>query len=169
MKDNRVIYKGKLINLAAMTVRLPNKFIAHLEVITHPGAALVVPFLSKDKIILLRQLRPVIGAYLYELPAGTLKKNETALCCGRREIVEETGYRAKRFTRLGYIYPVPGYSTEKIVIFKAEGLSKKNAQADKDEIIQSLIVTRKQLKVMFAKGKIVDAKSICALTLCGWL
>ncbi len=169
MKDNRVIYKGRLISLAARIVRLPNKFIAHIEVITHPGAALVVPFLSRDKIILLRQLRPVIRAYLYELPAGTLKKDETVLSCGRREIVEETGYRAKKFTRLGYIYPVPGYSTEKIVIFKAEGLSKENAQLDKDEIIESLIVTRKQLKAMFAKGKIVDAKTICALTLCGWL
>ena len=169
MKGNKTIYKGRLISLAARTVKLPNKFIAHLEVITHPGAALVVPFLSKDKIILLRQLRPVIGAYLYELPAGTLKKNETVLSCGRREIVEETGYRAKRFTRLGYIYPVPGYSTEKIVIFRAEGLSKKNAQADEDEIIQSFVVTRKQLKAMFAKGKIIDAKTICALTLCGWL
>ncbi len=169
MKDNRVIYKGKLISLAARTVRLPNKFVAHLEVITHPGAALVVPFLSRDKIILLRQLRPVIGAYLYELPAGTLKKNETVLSCGRREIMEETGYRAKRFTRLGYIYPVPGYSTEKIVIFKAEGLSKKNAQVEEDEIIRSFIVTRKQLKAIFKKGKIVDAKTICALTLCGWL
>jgi ADP-ribose pyrophosphatase len=169
MKDSRVIYKGRLISLATRTVKLPNKFIARLEVITHPGAALVVPFLSRDKIILLRQLRPVIKAYLYELPAGTLKKNETALSCGRREIVEETGYSAKRFTRLGYIYPVPGYSTERIVIFKAEGLSKKNAQADDDEIIRSFIVTRKQLKAMLRKGKIVDAKTICALALCGWL
>jgi len=169
MKDNGVIYKGKLISLSARTVMLPNKFMARLEVIAHPGAALIVPFLSRDRIILLRQLRPVIGAYLYELPAGTLKKGETVLSCGRREIMEETGYCAKKFTRLGYIYPVPGYSTEKITIFKAEGLSKKNAAADKDEIIRSLIVTRKQLKEMFVKGKIVDAKTICALTLCGWL
>jgi len=167
--QSKTVYRGRLINLAIKKVKLPNNYVVRLEVIMHPGAALVVPFLNKNKIILLRQFRSVTGGYLYELPAGTLKRGESPLACGRREIVEETGYRAKKLTRLGQIYPVPGYSTEKITIFKAEGLSRQAAQADKDEVIESFVVTRNQVRGLFAKGRLTDAKTICALTMCGWL
>ena len=72
--------------------------------------------------MMLRQLRPVVGSYIYELPAGTIDKGETPLECARREIVEETGYSAKKFTFLGSIFPVPGYSTEKIGDLVVENL-----------------------------------------------
>ena len=65
----------------------------------------------------------MINAYIFELPAGTLEKGEAPLACARREIIEETGYSAKKLTRLGIIYPVPGYSTEKITMYKAENLT----------------------------------------------
>lgn len=148
---------------------LPNGYRASFEIIKHPGAALVVPFLSKDKVILLRQLRPVIDSYIYELPAGTLDKNESPLSCAKREIIEETGYSAKKFTKLGEIYPVPGYSTEKIVIFKAEGLRKEERILEQDEVIEHFISDRKNIKKLFISGKIIDAKTICAFTMCGWL
>ncbi len=165
----KTIYKGRLLHLAIGKKLLPNGYLARFEIIKHPGAALVVPFLTKDKIILLKQLRPVINSYIYELPAGTLDKNEPPLSCARREIIEETGYAAKKFTKLGEIYPVPGYSTEKITIFKAESLTKRHRIPEQDEIIESFEFDKKKIKKLFKSGKIIDAKTICALALCDWL
>lgn len=165
----RPVFRGKLLKVYVQKKKLPNGYIATFELIKHPGASLIIPFLTKDKIVILRQLRPVINSYIYELPAGTLDKNESPLSCARREIVEETGYSAKKFTLLGKIYPVPGYSTEKITIFKAEGLKKKQRIVEKDEVIESKVFTKKMVKKLFKEGKIVDAKTICALTFCRWM
>ena len=137
--------------------------------IIHPGASLIIPFLTKDKVIMLRQLRPVINSYIYELPAGTLEENEPPTSCARREIIEETGYAAGKITLLGKIYPVPGYSTEKIFIYKAEGLKKTEKVAEKDEVIESRVYTKAQIRQLFKQKKIVDAKTIAALAMCGWL
>ena len=166
---DKFVFKGRLIKLSEKIIRLPNGYTAKFEVIEHLGAVLIIPFLAKDKVILLRQFRPVIGKYIYELPAGTLKKNETSISCAKREIIEETGYSAVKFTRLGYIYPVPGYSTEKIIIYKAEDLIKQKINTDEDEIIQILIADRVQVKTMFDKRQLVDAKTISAFAFAGWL
>ncbi len=148
---------------------MPNGHRMDLELIEHPGAVLVVPFLKSDSVIMLRQLRPVINKYIYELPAGTKEPGERESACVSREIVEETGYSAGKLTRLGFIYPVPGYSTEKITVYRADGLKKAKRDPQADEIISVRIIGRKQLKAMFGCGRIVDAKTICAFTLCGWL
>jgi len=169
MQNIKQVFNGKLLKVYVGRQRLPHGYVATFEMIRHPGAALIVPFLSKDKIIMLRQLRPVIGSYIYELPAGTLDKNESPLSCARREIVEETGYSASKFTLLGKIYPVPGYSTERIFIYKAEGLRKQEREMEEDEVIESRIFTRAEVMRLFRRGKIVDAKTIAALAFCGWL
>ena len=169
MPKIKLIYKGKLLRLFVKKERLPNGYLATFEMIRHPGASLIVPFLAKDRIIMLRQLRPVIRSYIYELPAGTLDKNESPLSCARREIIEETGFSAKKFTLLGRIYPVPGYSTEEISIFKAEGLKEEKKLAEKDEIIKSHIFDKSEVRRIFKAGKIVDAKTICGLAFCGWI
>lgn len=163
------IFSGKLLKFYIKSERLPNGYLATFEMIKHPGAALIIPFLSKDKVIMLRQLRPVINSYIYELPAGTLDENESPLACARREIIEETGYSAKKVTLLGKIYPVPGYSTENIAIFKAEGLKEKPRVAEKDEVIESKIFNKSEVRRLFRNGKMVDAKTICAFAYCGWL
>ncbi len=165
----RKVFEGKLLKVYVMKRRLPHGYVATFEMIRHPGAALIVPLLSKDKVIMLRQLRPVIGKYIYELPAGTLGKGEAPRSCASREIVEETGYSAKSLTKLGAIVPVPGYSTERIIIFKAEGLNKVDHIPEKDEVIESHIFSRKEIKSLFRKGLIIDAKTISALAMCGWL
>jgi len=162
-------FKGKVLQLATQRRRLPNGHVATIEIIRHPGAVVIIPLLRKDQLILLKQFRPVIGTYLYELPAGTRDKNETPLNCAKREIIEETGYRAEKFTKLGKIYPVPGYSTEEITIYKAEGLMKAFALKDPDEIIETHLMTKARVRKLFQLGRIVDAKTICALTFLGWL
>ena len=165
----QAVFRGKILNVSIKKVCLPNGYVAHIDVIKHPGAVLVVPFLSKNKVIILKQFRPVIGSYIYELPAGTLEKNERPAVCVRREMVEETGYKAKKITKLGVIVPVPGYSTEKIFIYKAEKLCKTQRLYQKDEVIEILIMDNKKIKRLFKTGKIIDAKTISAFAMCGWL
>lgn len=169
MENMKTVFKGKLLKVFVKKVRLPHGYLAAYEMVRHPGAALIVPFLTGDKVIMLKQLRPVIGRYIYELPAGTLGRNEAPLACARREIVEETGYSAGKFKLLGAVYPVPGYSTEKIFIYKAEGLKREERAPEEDEVIKTEVLTRARIKKLFISGKIVDAKTIAALAFCGWL
>jgi len=169
MKKRSNIFRGRILNVSIKKVRLPNGYLAHIDVIKHPGAVLIVPFLSKNKVIILKQFRPVIDSYIYELPAGTLEKNEIPAVCVRREMIEETGYKAKKITKLGFIVPVPGYSTEKIFIYKAEKLCKTERLHQKDEVIEILIMDKKKIRHLFKTGKIIDAKTISAFCMCGWL
>lgn len=169
MKKDKILFSGKLLKVSLRKERLPNGYMGHFEMITHPGAALIIPFLSKDKIIMLRQLRPVIGEYIYELPAGTLGKDEAPLACAKREIIEETGYSGNKFTLLGSIYPVPGYSTEKIFIYKAEGLKEIERTPEEDEVIETMILSKTEVRRLFRRGKFTDAKTIAGLAFAGWI
>ncbi len=165
----KIAFKGKLLKVYIKKERLPHGYLATFEMIKHPGASLIVPFLDKNTVIMLRQLRPVIGAYIYELPAGTLDKGESPLECARREIIEETGYTARKLSLLGSVYPVPGYSTEKIFIYRADGLKLVGRIPEEDEVIEHMPLKRSAVRKLFKQGKIVDAKTICALAYCGWL
>ena len=162
-------FTGKDMTLVTSSQRLPNKRWINLEMITHPGAVCIAPFLSREQIILLWQYRPVFKTYLYELPAGTLDKKEAPLPCARRELLEETGYTAKRWERKGRIYPVPGYSDEEIIIYKAQGLTFRKSEPEADEVIEARPLALGQIRKLFLSGKIIDAKTICALTFCGIL
>ena len=167
----RLRFKGKLIKVATEIRRLPNGRRIQLETIEHPGAVLIVPFLNADRLVLIRQFRPVLNMYLYELPAGTLNPGERPLSCAGRELMEETGYRAGTLVKVGKIFPVPGYSTEVITIFKAQQLKsiKQISQKDADEVIRVCVMTRAQIKKLFARGRMNDAKTISALAFCGVL
>ena len=153
----------------SVPIKLPNGKTHTISYINHPGAVIIAPFISKDKIVFMRQFRPALGKYIYELPAGTLDPNESLATCAKRELIEETGLRAKKIIKMGQIYPVPGYSTEIIYIFKAEGLTQGEAEPEDYEVIENIIMTKAQVRKLFTSGKLQDAKSICALTFCGWL
>jgi len=165
----KLLYKGQLLKLYRNTVLLPNGYKACLEIIKHPGASLVVPFLDRKTIVMLRQLRPVVGTYLYELPAGTRDAGESFSSCARREIVEETGYACRGLKKLGSILPVPGYSTELITVFRAERLVPVKRLPERDEIIRVLEVPVRTVRQWVSSGRIIDAKTICALSLAGCL
>ena len=169
MRKQELIHKGRVISLYRQKKLLPNGRVAQLELIKHPGAVLIIPFLNKSEIVFIRQFRPVVNKYLYELPAGTLDKYERPYACAHREIIEETGFAAKKMTLIGLIYPVPGYSTEKIIIYRAQGLFPKFAAKDDDEILKPCVFKRHKVKELFKKGRLVDAKTISALAMCGWL
>lgn len=162
-------FTGNFLRVLRQQRRLPNGHNATIEWVDHPGAVLIVPVLSSDRIVLLRQYRPVIDEMLYELPAGTREPEEAPENCAARELIEETGYQAGSLERLGTIYPCPGYSTEQIIIYRATDLSEKPGQCEPDEIIETETVSRRRMRELFSSGAINDSKTICALAMCGWL
>src|SRR5437879_4591807 len=93
----RPIYRGDAVNFVVDRIRLPNGRLAHREYLDHPGAVGVLPFLDRDTVVLVRQYRHPVAEVTYEIPAGKLTRGESILSCLRRELQEETGYRARRF------------------------------------------------------------------------
>lgn len=150
-------------------VVLPNGKSIFISYINHPGAVIVAPLIDKNKVVVIHQFRPALGRYIYELPAGTIDPKEKALFCAKRELMEETGYCASKYKKLGEIYPVPGYSNEIIHMFKAEGLSFKEAKPEDYEVINTKIFSKMQIQYMFKQGKMMDAKSIATFAHLGWL
>jgi ADP-ribose pyrophosphatase len=165
----KTVFKGRLLNVVIRKERLPSGYSGTFEMIVHPGASLIVPLIGRDKVIMLKQLRPVIDSYIYELPAGTLAKGERPLACARREIIEETGYSAKRMKLLGSIYLAPGYSTERIHIYRADKLTYVGHPGEADEVIETKVMSKKEVSALFRSGRITDAKTIAALAMCGWV
>jgi len=154
---------------ANQKVVLPNGKTIHISFINHPGAVIIAPLVNPDTVVMLRQFRPALGRYIYELPAGTIDVPEKPLTCAKRELLEETGYTAKKFKKLGEIYPVPGYSTEVIHIFKAERLTLGTSNPEEYEVIDIKIISRASVKRLFHQGKLMDAKSICTFAHLGWI
>lgn len=164
-RDLRPIYKGKVVQLHLERVRLPNGHLAELEIVRHPGAAAVVPFLDRDHVILIKQYRHATGKYLYEIPAGKLMKGESPLSCARREMEEEIGYRARRFKKLVSVYTSPGFCDEIIHIYMATKLLKTQQNLESCEVLQAIAVSVSKVQAMIRSGKIQDAKSIIGLEL----
>lgn len=165
MTKKQKIFDGKLLKLYLEKRRFPNGYVANLEVIKHPGAVLIVPFLAKDRVVLIKQYRPVIDSHIWELPAGTLGKGEKPDACAKRELIEEIGYKTHALKRIGYIYPAPGYATEKIIIYVAHRLEKVQSILQEDEHIMPKVFSKKEIVRVFRSGKITDSKTIAALKL----
>jgi len=162
-KRRREIFRGRYIRGAVKDVVLPNGRNTTLNVVEHPGAVAIVPVFENGDVALIRQFRPSVDEELYEIPAGTLEPGEPPLATAKREIVEETGYRARRWRKISEFYTAPGFCTELMHVYVARGLSPASADGDADEIIEPLRVPiRKALKYV-REGKIRDAKSIVGL------
>ena len=160
MKKKR-IYSGRIIQLDDYSITIEGRKVRR-EIITHPGAAAILAFDEKDRIILVRQHRFPRG-YILEIPAGTLEKKESPKQCALREIQEETGYKAKRMTHLITYHPSVGYTTEVIHCFVASGLTRVKKNLDTDEFITVKKMELSRLIKMIKSGKIIDSKTICAV------
>lgn len=161
--SKREIYRGRIVSLSLERVRLPNKHETELEVIHHPGAAAVVPFVSEDEILLVRQHRHCAGGMLLEVPAGTLHAGESPEACALREIEEETGHRAGRLEPLGWVWTTPGFTDEKIWLFAAHDLTPGRQNLDHDEILSVERVSLERAVELALSGEISDAKSLSAI------
>ncbi|MFC1699240.1 NUDIX domain-containing protein [Candidatus Omnitrophota bacterium] len=161
----KTVFNGRLLKVYKQRQRYPGGYVGDLEIVRHPGAVLIIPLLDSQRMVLIKQYRPVINAYIWEFPAGTLEQGESVTSCAKRELAEEISYQARHWKRLGKILPAPGYTTEQIVIFSARGLQRIESKKEADELITPGVFTPKQLKRMINSGNIVDAKTICALKL----
>ncbi len=137
------------------------------EIVHHCGSAVMLAHDRQGRILLVRQFRLPARRKLWELPAGRLDKGETPLRAARRELIEETGYRARRWTRLVRFYPSPGYSSERMTIFLAEDLTPGPARPEADESIESRWFTAAEVEKMIRGGRIADGKTLVGV-LCLW-
>ena len=157
--------KSKKFSFEINRVQLPNGHEGEYGSIKHPGAALAVPITKDNKVVILRQYRFAVSRYLLEFPAGTLEIGETPINSIKREIQEETGYKADQWDEIGTLVPAPGYADEEIHLFLARNISKLNfaPKGDLDEDIEVLIMSHDKLDKLISSGKeILDAKTVTA-------
>lgn len=156
------IYEGNIFDVKCDDVMLSNGNYAVREVVEHlDGVAIVA--LIEDKILMVKQYRYPAQDVLYELPAGKLEPEEDVLAAAKRELEEETGYIARKWESLGYIWTSPGFCTERLFLFKASNLEYKGEHPDDDELIDCLCIDKEQVLEMIHVGVINDAKSIAAI------
>ena len=130
------------------------------NVIRHNGSAVMMPVDSKQRVLLVRQYRLPADQYLWELPAGKIDDGETALQAAKRELVEETGLKAKKWKKLALFYPSPGYVEETMTIFLATELTQGESHPMDDERIETRWFAKKELKDLIRTNKITDAKTM---------
>ena len=158
----KVSYKGKDFSVAEGRIRKNGKEIAYAEVV-EPDVAVILPILENDTILIERNFRPVLGKFIYELPAGHLNRGEKPAEAAKRELAEETGYRAKTLKLEFVAYSTPGRSKSKFFHFVASGLCKGNTHLDKDEIISIRRIKIEKALGMIRSKQIMDEKSIAFL------
>lgn len=160
-----MLFQGRVFRLSRNDVILPNGRRTTLDVIEHPGAVVIVPFFENGDVLLIKQFRFAARDVILELPAGTLEPGERPLSCARRELIEETGYGASRWMKLTAFYSAPGFCTEMLHAFRAEGLRPATGEQDPDECISTVRVPVAEAIEMTRNGKIRDAKSIAGIHL----
>ncbi|MBA2686763.1 MAG: NUDIX hydrolase [Gemmatimonadaceae bacterium] len=166
--ESKRVYSGKVVSLDVDTVRFPDGTSGELEMIRHPGASAILPFLSDPdggdpQILLIRQYRYAADGYVYEVPAGRLEAGEDPTDCARRELLEETGCRAESVKYLTTIFTTPGFTDEKIHLFMATGVTAGTARPESDEFVELQPRTISQALRMIQGGEIQDAKTIVTI------
>lgn len=156
------IYKGKILSLRADDALLPDGNPCKREIVEHSGGACVL-YVEDEKVLLVRQYRYAYGEHLYELPAGKLNEGEDPAQAALRELEEEAGVKADKLELLYVNYPSPGYTNEKIYIYKAIGGKKTQCHLDDGEYLDVEYIPLDKVKEMLSKGEICDGKTIIAL------
>ena len=160
---SKMIYEGKVFGVRQDDVQEPNGVRATRVVITHPGSVVVLPVLKDGRILMIEQYRHATRQYLWELVAGRIDEGESVKEAAARELKEETGYTAKRFTEFLDVWPTPGFLEERMHILLAEGLTAGEATPEEDEKIISHGYSVSELKRMMKTGKLRDGKSIAGI------
>lgn len=166
IKQNRLIYQGRKYKIRIDRLQLPNGKEGEYEYIIHPGAAMVVPVTADGRLMMIKQYRFAVQHYLLEFPAGTLEPGEEPETTIKREIEEETGYRANFWQKIGSFFLCPGYSDEIIHVYLAKDLQllADKPPGDEDEDITVELYNRSELEDLIhaSAPTLVDSKSITA-------
>ncbi len=165
-------YDGRVLNLDLDTVQFPDGSSGTLEMIRHPGASAVVPWLDDPsgpdpRVLLIRQFRHAADGVIWEIPAGRLDPGESPEQCATRELAEETGMRATRLERLTTIYTTPGFTDERIHLFSATGLAEGPHHREADEFLELRPTRWSVLMALIERGEIIDGKTLVALLYLG--
>jgi ADP-ribose pyrophosphatase len=163
-----LIFHGNRVDFILRPVRTSSGGVKKKEVVLPPGAVLILPLLDDGRIVLVRNRRHTVEQTLLELPAGTLERDEAGnvedpLVCARRELTEETGYRAAKVEPMGWFYTSPGILTEKMYVFLATGLTAGAQELDESEQIEVAVMSPDQVRQQIKENLLVDAKSIATL------
>lgn len=161
--ESQQVFDGRLLKVFSDKVRLPDGHESTREIIRHPGAVVVIAVLDNGKLLFERQFRYPLRRVFLEMPAGKIDAGEHILDTARRELREETGYKAKLWRHLGTMHPAIGYADERIEIFWAQGLSYVGSQLDHDEILEVNELALADALMAVRDGEITDAKTITAL------
>jgi ADP-ribose pyrophosphatase len=161
----QIVHEGRKIKVAIDTSPGPNGETIRRDLIVHPGAVVILPVIDRDHVCLLRNERFVIGETLWEVPAGTLEPGEPIEQAAARELIEETGYTAKRWRKLGHFFPSPGVLDEKMHLFVAEDLTAGLARPEADENLEPKTVAWADALRMATDGTIRDLKTVAAILL----
>lgn len=165
---SRRVHTGRILNLDLDQVRFPNGTEATLEMVRHPGAAAIVPFLDPPedpdpRVLLIRQFRHAANGWLWEVPAGTRDGTEPLDRCAARELQEEAGCSADRLEQLAAIYTTPGFTDEVIHLYLATGLTRGRVAHEADEFMEVHEVRWSEVGRMIRAGEIRDAKTLATL------
>jgi ADP-ribose pyrophosphatase len=157
------VFDGTLLKVRRDRVRLPDGSEGTREYIRHPGAVAIVPLFDDGRVLLERQFRYPHGREFIEVPAGKVDPGEPHLATAKRELLEETGYAAAEWTRLGVIHTAIAYTDEAIDLFLARKLTHVGKNLDQGEFLETLILPFEEAIAMIGDGRITDAKTVSAL------
>jgi ADP-ribose pyrophosphatase len=161
------VFKGKVFSVDRDQVRMPNDRTVTVDVVRHSKSVVLVPVPEPGQVILVRQYRYAVNAFLWELPAGSVDEGETPDQAARRECHEEIGLVPSTVVRLSALYPTPGYCDEEMIFFRVSALEKSDqpAQMDEDEDIEARTFDVRDARDMVRRGEITDMKTLVGLTL----
>ena len=158
--EDRVVYEGDYLKLHRATVQLPNGASSYREYLKHPGAVMIMPLFENGDVLLERQYRYPMQKVFIEFPAGKKDAGEAPMDTAQRELLEETGYRAERYTHVTDIHNALAYCDEVIHFFIAKGLEKQHdGQLDDNEFLQVMRVPLAELESWMRKGWVPDVKT----------
>lgn len=166
-RNRSTLFKGLVVDLEQMEVRIGKKGWHVYQIVRHPGGVGVLPLHDDGTVTLIRQLRPAVGGSLLEVPAGRLQPREDPAECGRRELAEETGLLAGKLLPLGFFYPSPGVFDEVIHLFVGTELRQGAATPEHYEEIETVRLPLAEALANAVAGEIRDGKTITALLRAG--
>jgi len=161
--SSEVMFQGRVFGVRRDRVIEPHGGEVTREYVTHSGSVVVLPVLPNGRIVLIRQYRYATRQFLWELVAGRKEDNEDFATGAKRELEEETGYTARKLTQILDIFPSPGFVSENMVIFVAEGLKRGKARPEDDEKITVRVISLLDALKWIRSGKILDAKSVAGI------